>query len=64
MKVIADLNRCQGHGLCRMAAPELFDLREEDGQVIPPEGEVPAELEEKAHLGVEGCPELALSIRE
>lgn len=64
MKVIADLNRCQGHGLCRMAAPELFELREEDGQVIPPAGEIPAGLEDRAQLGVDACPELALSIQE
>lgn len=64
MKVIADLNRCQGHGLCRMAAPELFELREEDGQVIPPAGEIPGGLEDRAQLGVDACPELALSIQE
>lgn len=65
MRVVADLDRCQGHGLCRMSAPEVFDLTVDEGQVIVKfDGEIPAELEERAALGVDSCPEIALSIVE
>ncbi|MFH5821890.1 ferredoxin [Georgenia sp. AZ-5] len=64
MKVNADLNRCQGHGLCRMAAPEVFELAEEDGHVLVKMPSVPPELEDAAVTGVEACPELALSLRD
>lgn len=60
MKLRVEEGRCQGHGLCHMAAPEIFDLAEEDGHVIIRQPEVPPELEELAMRGVEGCPELAL----
>lgn len=65
MRVIVDLDKCQGHGLCKMAAPDVFELAEEDGHSIVkyPEG-IPAEFEEQAHLAVEGCPEIALSIED
>lgn len=64
MKVIADLDKCQGHGVCNMSCPEVFDLAEEDGHVMVKYDVIPAELEEGARLGVDSCPELALSIEE
>jgi ferredoxin len=63
MKVVADLDKCQGHGLCRMSAPDVFDVTPEEGQVIVKfDGEIPEELEDGAALGVESCPEIALSV--
>jgi ferredoxin len=61
MKVWADEDRCQGHGLCHMVAPDVFDLKEEDGHVLVRTPQVPPELEEDAVRGVEGCPEMALN---
>jgi ferredoxin len=29
MKVIVDLERCEYHGQCAIAAPEVFDLKDE-----------------------------------
>lgn len=65
MKVIVDLDKCQGHGLCKMAGPDVFELAEEDGHSIVkyPDG-IPAELEDQAAMGVEACPEIALSIED
>jgi ferredoxin len=62
MKLRADDNRCQGHGLCNMTAPDVFDLSEEDGHVVVRTPEVPGRLEGDAVRGVEACPEIALSI--
>ena len=65
MRVVADLDKCQGHGLCRMSAPEVFDVTDDEGQVIVNfDGEIPADLEDGAALGVDSCPEIALSIEE
>lgn len=64
MKVRADDNRCQGHGLCNMTAPDVFDLSEEDGHVLVRTPEVSGRLEEDAVRGVEACPEIALSVDE
>ncbi|MER6975845.1 ferredoxin [Streptomyces carpinensis] len=65
MRIRADLAKCQGHGLCRMSAPDVYGVTDDEGQVIVEfEGDVPAELEDAAALGVESCPELALEIVE
>ena len=61
MKIQADQAKCQGHGLCRMSAPDVYDTDDEGQVVVRFEGDVPAELEDGAVLGVESCPELALT---
>lgn len=63
MKVHVDPERCQGHTLCAMIAPEVFQLDEVDGHstaII--DGEIPADLQEKAREAVRSCPEQAISI--
>lgn len=65
MKVQADLGKCQGHGLCRMSAPDVYGVTDDEGQVIVLfDGDIPAEFEDAAALGVESCPEIALRIVE
>jgi ferredoxin len=58
--VLAD--RCQGHTLCHGIAPELFDLREDDGHSVVIQEQVPVELEESARRAALGCPESAIVI--
>jgi ferredoxin len=63
MKVRVDPERCQGHTLCAMIAPEVFQLDDVDGHstaII--DGEVPADLEEKVKEAVRSCPEQAIQI--
>lgn len=62
MRVRVDPDVCQGHGVCRMSAPELFHLREEDGQAYVKSEEVPPGLEEAARLGAASCPERAIAV--
>jgi ferredoxin len=65
MRVVADLEKCQGHGLCRMSAPDVYGVTVDEGQVIVKfDGEIPPELEDAAALGVDSCPEIALSIED
>ncbi len=62
MKIKIDDDRCQGHGLCRMTAPDLFFAREEDGHAYVNDEDVPAGREDDAQLAADGCPELAIEI--
>lgn len=62
MRVRVDPDVCQGHGVCHMSAPELFHLRDEDGQAYVESEEVPAGLEDAARRGEESCPERAITV--
>jgi ferredoxin len=62
VKVYVDPERCQGHTLCAMAAPDVFTLDDVDGHATALDGEVPADLEAKAAEAVRSCPEQAISI--
>ncbi|WP_447644077.1 ferredoxin [Nocardioides zeae] len=60
MRIAADLDRCEGHGLCVDQAPEVFDLDDEGDLVLLVEGEVPAAQEAAAGRAVDACPVAAL----
>ena len=61
MKVRIDPDLCTGHGRCYSLAPEVFEPDEYGhGQVIL--AEVPKDLRAKAELGVQNCPEHAISV--
>jgi ferredoxin len=62
MRVELDRSACQGHNRCYMLAPELFDTDDEGYAVLLVTGEVPLELEEKAQLAADNCPEYAIEI--
>lgn len=60
MNVLVDLERCEGHGLCVFAAPEVFDL-DDDGTLhydpSPPEA-----LRAAVEDAVRSCPVAAIRI--
>lgn len=62
MRVELDVDTCQGHNRCYALAPELFDVDDFGTAVLLVEGEIPAELEDKARLAVANCPEYAITI--
>ncbi|MEU9242675.1 ferredoxin [Streptomyces sp. NPDC048385] len=62
MKVRVDQERCQGHTLCAMRAPGVFELSEIDGHSSPVADEVPAGQEDAAVEAVRSCPERAISV--
>ncbi|MEU7693816.1 ferredoxin [Microbispora hainanensis] len=64
MRVSVDLNVCQGHGVCYMTNPEIFQPREEDGQALVVIDEIPADLQDAAVLAQQSCPERAISVTE
>ena len=64
MKVFVDAGRCQGHTLCKMIAPDSFELNDIDGTSSPVTEEVPADQEDAVREAVHSCPEQAISIEE
>jgi ferredoxin len=64
VKVRVDSERCQGHTLCKMIAPDSFELNEIDGSSSPVSEVVPPEEEDAVREAVHSCPEQAISIEE
>jgi ferredoxin len=63
VRVSVDPELCQGHGLCRMSAPGVFLLDDEDGHAYVRDEELAPDQEALARLGAESCPERAISLR-
>jgi ferredoxin len=64
MRVRVDPERCQGHSRCYSLAPEVFDVDDDGFAYVLVEGGLPADLEAKAMLAVENCPERAITVEE
>lgn len=64
MKVWVDPERCQGHTLCAMIAPESFQLSDIDGTSSAIDEVVPADREEQVREAAQSCPEQAIVITE
>lgn len=64
MRVNLDTEKCQGHNRCYALAPELFDVDDYGTAVLLIDGDVPAELQEKARLAAANCPEFAITLVE
>lgn len=63
MKVRIDPDACTGHGRCYSLAPEVFEPDDYGhGRMI--QADVPDELRAKAELGVQNCPEHAISVED
>jgi ferredoxin len=62
MRIVYDRDACQGHNRCYLLAPELFDVDDEGYAVLRIEGQVPTDLEKKAQLAADNCPEYAITI--
>ncbi len=62
MRIVYDRDACQGHNRCYLLAPELFDVDDEGYAVLRVEGQVPSDLEKKAQLAADNCPEYAITL--
>ncbi|WP_432843221.1 ferredoxin [Dactylosporangium sp. CA-092794] len=59
MKAQVDAGRCQGHGVCVVTAPDLFEFAD-DGKAVAVARELsPADLD-GARAAEASCPELAI----
>lgn len=61
MRVVVDFDLCESNALCMQAAPEVFEVRDDDFlyvlQETPPE-----ELRSKVELARQHCPKQAITI--
>lgn len=63
MRVIADAERCEGHGVCVAQAPTLLDLDDDDIVVVLESGELrSADDSARARVAAESCPVAALRV--
>ena len=56
MRVIVDVERCRGAGLCTLTAPEVFDQDEQDGTVVLLDGEPPPSRHQTVVAAAQLCP--------
>jgi len=63
MKVRVDEAACVGHGRCYVLAPEVFEA-DDRGHCLIAVAELSPELEAKARLGEENCPERAIVLED
>ncbi|MBM4265147.1 MAG: ferredoxin [Deltaproteobacteria bacterium] len=63
MKIVVDFDKCNSNAVCQVAAPEVFEVREDNFLYIldenPPEG-----LRAKVEAAVRGCPTKAISLED
>lgn len=64
MKVSVDGERCQGHTLCKMIAPDAFELDDVDGTSSPVSEVVAPDQEDQVREAAQSCPEQAIQIEE
>lgn len=60
MKVQVNHDKCEGHGKCQMAAPEVFELRDDDLSYVLVD-DVSEELKAKVERAIRLCPRQAIS---
>lgn len=63
MKIELDRPRCEGHGLCEEAAPELMHL-DDDGELVLDVVEVSGDEVARAQAAVRVCPVAALRLQQ
>ena len=64
IKIHVDEHKCVGAGQCVMAAPEVFDQREEDGVVVLLRDHVGPPLEAGVRKAAKLCPAVAIRVEE
>ncbi len=61
MKVVVDFDLCESNALCMNAAPEVFEVRDDDFLYVLDE-HPPEELREKVENAVRVCPKQAITL--
>ncbi|MFB9909619.1 ferredoxin [Allokutzneria oryzae] len=64
MKVSVDEGKCCGAGSCVLAAPDVFDQRDEDGVVVLLDAEPGEHLHAVVREAADVCPAAAISLSE
>jgi ferredoxin len=61
MRVVVDFDLCESNALCMAAAPEVFEVRDDDFLYVLDENP-PEELRAKVEEAVRRCPKQAISL--
>ena len=64
MRVVADLDLCQGHQMCQGEAPEVFGFDDEADLVTLLQQHPDESLRPQVAAAVRYCPAMALAIEE
>lgn len=64
MKVWVDPQRCQGHTLCAMIAPDSFQLSDIDGSSSAVNEVVPDDQVDQVREAAQSCPEQAIILSD
>jgi ferredoxin len=64
VKVWVDPERCQGHTLCAMIAPDSFQLSDIDGSSSAISELVPADQQDQVSEAAHSCPEQAILVTD
>jgi ferredoxin len=64
VRVLADLDLCQGHQVCRGEAPDVFGFDENADHVIVLQEHPDESLRPQVQAAVRYCPAMALAIEE
>ncbi|ALG85759.1 ferredoxin [Gordonia phthalatica] len=62
MRVVVDPDLCQGHGMCEMEAPDVFESGRDSVTILQPE--FPESQRAEVEAAVRYCPTQALTIVE
>jgi ferredoxin len=63
MRVVVDFDLCESNALCMAAAPEVFEVRDDDFLYVLDENP-PEALRAKVEAAVRTCPKHAISIED
>ena len=63
MRVIVDFDKCESNALCMAAAPEVFEVRDDDFLYVLDENP-PEALRSKVEMAVANCPKQAITIED
>ncbi|WP_326950787.1 ferredoxin [Amycolatopsis sp. NBC_00348] len=64
MNITVDEEKCCGAGQCVLAAPDVFDQRDEDGIVILLDATPPPEQHAAVREAAAVCPAVAIDVQE
>jgi len=63
MKVVVDLKLCEGNSKCQAAAPEVFEVRDDDKSHLLIENP-PERMRDKVKLAERMCPRQAITVSD
>lgn len=62
MRIVFHADRCHGHQMCAIAAPDLFGSDDYGNATVLVDGELSAEQESRARRACNNCPERAIEL--